>query len=145
MLEFLRRWLLKERTFAKFAGIPDCAEDDVACRERLRKFFIRAVAFRVHHERKAGRCIISGPIFLKVRRPDGKVDLYCEIITGWFGKRLDVVDRLIDRGFEPLEPDWDAARDFAEFITDLAMGKREEDVTRQEVAGGVQGDHQRLK
>jgi len=139
MLDFLRKLLLKESTFAKFAGIPDCPEDDIACKERLRKLFIRAVAFRAYHERKAGRRIISGPVFLKVRRPDGKVDLFCEMTTGWIGKRPDVLDRLIDRGFEPLEPDWDAARDFAEFILGLAAGLelKIEYVKRQEMAEGV--------
>jgi len=86
----------------------------------LREHLIRAAALRVHYEKKAGRCIISGPIFLKVRRPDKEIDLFCEVIKGWSGERLDAVARLITRGFEPLEMDWDAARDFAAFITLLA-------------------------
>jgi len=82
MLQRLRQWLPKERTFAQFAGIPDCPENDIVCKERLRKLFIRAVAFRAYHERKAGRRVISGPVFLKVRRPNGTVDLFCEMTTG---------------------------------------------------------------
>jgi len=55
-------------------------------------------------------------------------------------KRPDVLNRLIDRGFEPLELDWDAAKDFAEFITRLVVEEKLGHVKRQEMVEGVQGN-----
>jgi len=92
-----RKLLLKERTFAALANIPNCAEDDIACRERMRQHLIRGAALRVVRERAAGKCIIAGPAFIKVKRPDGAEDLFCQMTTAT-GRKLSVYEQLIKRG-----------------------------------------------
>jgi len=88
----------------------------------MRQHLIRGAALRAVRERAAGRCIITGPVFVKVKRPDGTEDLFCQMTTA-IGRRPSIYEQLIKRGLEPLDIDLDAVKEFIEALAYLSKNE----------------------